>query len=61
MTRGIKVYRWLSQDQKAGADTCIQCRECEDKCLQSIPISEWMPVVHEVHGESKPYDACPTP
>jgi predicted aldo/keto reductase-like oxidoreductase len=55
------IYRWLSQDQKAGADACIQCRECEDKCPQSIPISEWMPVVHEVLGEGKPYDACPTP
>ena len=55
------VYRWLSQDQKAGADACIQCRECEEKCPQSIPISEWMPVVHEVLGEGKPYDACPTP
>ncbi len=55
------VYKWLSQDQKAGADACIQCRECEEKCPQSIPISEWMPVVDEVLGEGKPYDACPPP
>jgi predicted aldo/keto reductase-like oxidoreductase len=55
------IYRWLSQDMNAGADACIQCRECEDKCPQSIPISEWMPVVHEVLGEGKPYDACPMP
>jgi predicted aldo/keto reductase-like oxidoreductase len=55
------VYKWLSQDQKAGADACIQCRECEEKCPQGIPISEWMPVVDEVLGEGKPYDACPTP
>jgi hypothetical protein len=55
------IYRWLSKDMNAGADKCIQCRECEDKCPQSIPISEWMPVVHEVLGEGKPYDACPMP
>jgi predicted aldo/keto reductase-like oxidoreductase len=55
------TYRWLSQDMNAGADQCIQCLECEDKCPQSIPISEWMPVVHEVLGEGKPYDACPMP
>ena len=40
--------------------SCIQCRECEDKCPQSILISEWMPVVHEVLGEEKPY-VCALP
>ena len=34
---------------------CIQCRECESKCPQHIYISEWMPTVHEVLGEGKPY------
>lgn len=37
------------------AVACIACRECEEKCPQSIPISEWMPVVHQVLGEGKPY------
>ena len=37
------------------------CGACTEKCPQSIPISEWMPVVHEVLGEGKPYDACPMP
>jgi predicted aldo/keto reductase-like oxidoreductase len=55
------IYRWLSQDMHAGADACIQCCECEDKCPQSIPISEWMPVVRQVLGEGKPYEACPMP
>jgi predicted aldo/keto reductase-like oxidoreductase len=40
---------------KGRADACIQCRECEDKCPQSIPISKWMPVVHQVLGEGKPF------
>ncbi len=30
----------------ARAESCTQCRECEEKCPQSIPISEWMPKVH---------------
>ena len=41
--------------QEARASACTQCRECEDKCPQSIPISEWMAVVHQVLGEGKPY------
>jgi predicted aldo/keto reductase-like oxidoreductase len=42
-----------AQDQRAAA--CIQCQVCEEKCPQHIPISQWMPVVHEVLGEGKPY------
>jgi predicted aldo/keto reductase-like oxidoreductase len=41
--------------QRVQAAECIQCRECEDKCPQSIPISEWMDVVHQVLGEGKPF------
>jgi predicted aldo/keto reductase-like oxidoreductase len=37
------------------ADACIQCRECEEKCPQQIPISEWMTRIHEVLGEGRPY------
>ncbi len=36
-------------DISAGA--CIQCRECEERCPQQIPISEWMPRVHDLLGE----------
>jgi len=28
------------------ASACIQCKICEEKCPQSIPISDWMPKVH---------------
>jgi predicted aldo/keto reductase-like oxidoreductase len=41
------------QDQRAAA--CTQCQVCEEKCPQNIPISQWMPVVHDVLGEGKPY------
>ena len=37
------------------AAKCIQCRECEEKCPQGIPISEWMPVVHLVLGKGQPF------
>jgi predicted aldo/keto reductase-like oxidoreductase len=51
--------RWFAEAERASA--CIQCRECEDKCPQNILISEWMPVVHQVLGEGKPYAECPAP
>jgi predicted aldo/keto reductase-like oxidoreductase len=37
-------------------EKCIHCRECESKCPQQIPISEWMPVVHAVLGEGQSYE-----
>jgi predicted aldo/keto reductase-like oxidoreductase len=50
---------WIPEEARASA--CIQCRECEEKCPQNIPISEWMPSVHEVLGEGKSYAECPLP
>ncbi|MGQ9629669.1 MAG: aldo/keto reductase [bacterium] len=44
-------YLWVPEDARASA--CIQCRECEELCPQNIPISEWMPRVHETLDESK--------
>ena len=52
-------YKWIPEAARASA--CIQCRECEELCPQSIPISEWMPIVHAVLGEGQAYDACPRP
>ena len=46
-------YRRISEDARASA--CVQCRACEELCPQAIPISEWMPVVHEVLGEGRDY------
>ena len=42
-------YGRLSEDQRASA--CIQCRECESKCPQTIPISEWMVNLDEILGK----------
>lgn len=61
-------YSWLAEGYQQSvypedgrAVNCVQCQECEGKCPQGIPISEWMPVVHQVLGEGKPYDECPPP
>ena len=47
--------------EKGQAAKCIRCRECEAKCPQNIPISKYMPIVHQVLGEGKSYDECPLP
>ncbi len=46
---------WLPENERA--NLCQDCDECEAKCPQSIPISEWMPRVHAVLGEGQPYPA----
>jgi len=51
-----REYTWIPEDARASA--CIQCRECEELCPQSILVSEWMPRVHAVLGEGQPY-TCP--
>lgn len=45
--------RWIPDDAKASV--CIACQECEPKCPQKIPISQWMPVVEEVLGLGRDY------
>jgi len=30
------------------AGKCVQCKECEEKCPQSVPVSEWMPKIKEI-------------
>ena len=36
--------------EAARAGVCLACHECEDKCPQKIPISDWMPKVHALLG-----------
>jgi len=40
--------RFLTETERAGH--CSACKECEEKCPQAIPISEWMPKVHDLLG-----------
>ena len=49
---------WMPENERASQ--CIQCRQCEELCPQSIPISAWMPIVQQVLGEGKPY-VCSLP
>jgi predicted aldo/keto reductase-like oxidoreductase len=37
--------RWLPAEENAS--NCLACMDCEQLCPQHIPISEWMPKIHE--------------
>ncbi|MHB8064066.1 MAG: 4Fe-4S dicluster domain-containing protein, partial [Ruminiclostridium sp.] len=45
---GSKVTYNNFFDEANRASACIQCKICEEKCPQKIPISDWMPKVHTV-------------
>lgn len=52
MDKARKSYnepRRPGQDIRAAA--CIQCRQCEEKCPQKIPIADWMVKIDEALGE----------
>jgi hypothetical protein len=50
-TARMRYLRFMTDKERAKA--CQQCRKCEEKCPQKIPISEWMPKVHELLGQAK--------
>jgi predicted aldo/keto reductase-like oxidoreductase len=52
---------YASMPEEQRASSCVQCRTCEALCPQSIPISQWMPIVHQILGEGQNYDpsVCP--
>jgi predicted aldo/keto reductase-like oxidoreductase len=40
------VYqKYMTEAERAGK--CVECRKCEEKCPQKIPVSEYMHKVHE--------------
>jgi predicted aldo/keto reductase-like oxidoreductase len=47
-TAKFRYQVFLPEAQRSGA--CIACGECEEKCPQHIPISEWMPKVTALLG-----------
>ena len=54
----LKNARWGYEnffEKKKRAESCIGCRECEEKCPQKIPIGDMMKKVHAVLGEGKPF------
>jgi len=48
-------YTYGELDAAERASACQHCHDCEDKCPQRIPISDWMSYIHEVLGESRIY------
>jgi predicted aldo/keto reductase-like oxidoreductase len=46
-----RYVMWASGSRDMSAAACVQCGECEERCPQQIPISEWMPKVHALLGE----------
>jgi hypothetical protein len=47
---GARIKYQVFVPEAARASVCAACHECEDKCPQKIPISEWMPKVHALLG-----------
>jgi predicted aldo/keto reductase-like oxidoreductase len=45
------LYGDLSKDKKA--NNCVECFECEEKCPQGIPISEYLKKAHAWLDEKK--------
>ena len=41
--------RFTNENERA--NLCIECRTCEEKCPQKIPISGWMPKIHSILNE----------
>lgn len=54
-------FRYGNGEAGARASACVQCRECEDKCPQSIQIGDWMPYVDEVLGKKIDFDPARVP
>lgn len=50
--------RYQRMDEEKRAAACIACHQCEEKCPQSIPISEWMVHLDEILGQGMDVDAC---
>jgi hypothetical protein len=47
---GARFKYQIFVPEAARASVCVACHECEDRCPQKIPISEWMPKVHALLG-----------
>jgi hypothetical protein len=50
-TARFTYSRFFEEKERAG--TCKQCKECEEKCPQKLPISDLMTKVHAALSESK--------
>lgn len=46
---GKELYR-KAQGVGALADACVGCCACQEQCPQDLPISQWMPKIHQLLG-----------
>lgn len=44
----VEYNVWVPADSKA--NLCVDCEECEEKCPQDIPISDWMEKIHPLYS-----------
>ena len=48
---GARFLYTLMLTQAARASACTACHECEEKCPQRLPVSQWMPRIHAFLSE----------
>jgi uncharacterized protein len=46
-------FRYQMKAKETWADNCIECKECEEKCPQQIPIVDWLKKAHAWLGPQK--------
>jgi predicted aldo/keto reductase-like oxidoreductase len=46
-----REYTLFVPDEKKGS-MCVVCQECEEKCPQDIPISDWMARIHQEYTQA---------
>jgi predicted aldo/keto reductase-like oxidoreductase len=46
-TENVNQVWYGNLPEEMAASACIACKECEKKCPQHIPLSGWMPRIHE--------------
>lgn len=46
-----REYTQFVPDEKKGS-LCVVCQECEEKCPQDIPISDWMARIHQEYTQA---------
>ena len=47
-------HRVFLDKPEAARGRCAQCRDCDGRSPQDIPVGSWMPVVESVLGSSRP-------